>query len=181
MFALFPSDSQLNAAHRLQLRKDTSESEARGTNIAFLCLQVSMLRNITYNNPDIKAEINALVGPPFGLISSIKMGGIGSRRMLITEASPDIRKWLSLQTTAPYCYLELRPSGIIVHFRSILETMGWVIPFHHLSIFRNGEAIHLHGAGSFMHLSGVGSLKPDHKFIEKVLGRKQCARESDPF
>ena len=165
----------------MQHRKDTSAPEASGTNIGFLCLLVNMLRNITYNNPEMKAEINQAVGPPFGLISSIKMGGIGSRRMLISKASSDIRKWLSMQTTLPYCYVELRPNGIIVHFRSILETMGWIIPFHHLSIFRNGKAIHLHGAGSFMHLRGVGSLKPDYKFIEKVLSRKQCTRESDPF
>lgn len=136
-----------------------------------------MIKNISYNNPEVKDAVNNAVGLSYGLIDRVRMGGIGSRRMLITGASPNIMKWLELQNTAPYCYLELRPRGIIVHFRSVLETMGWIVPFHHLSVFRNGTAIHLHAAGEFMRIRGAGTQPPDYRFIEKILERKRCLLE----
>lgn len=128
-----------------------------------------MLRNITYNNLQIKAEIDHLVGPAFGFWTRFKMKGIGSRRMLITDASPSIAHWLNMQNTAKYCYIELRPKGIIVHFRSILETFGWIVPYHHLNIFRNGNIFHLHGAGDVIKISGINSFDPDFPFFKKLM------------
>lgn len=128
-----------------------------------------MIRNITYNNSLIKSEIDQLVGPAFGLWTRLRMKGIGSRRMLISEASPSISQWLNMQNTAKYCYIELRPNGIIVHFRSILETFGWIVPYHHLSVFRNGSIFHLHGAGEIMKITGINSFAPDFSFFQKLM------------
>jgi hypothetical protein len=137
-----------------------------------------MIRNITYNNPEVKAEIDRLVGPAFGMWTRFKMKGIGSKRMLIHEASPSIDHWLNMQNTARYCYIELRPNGIIVHFRSILETFGWVVPYHHLSIFRNGNTFHLHGAGEVMKIGGINAFEPDFNFFKKLLDLQTDWRKS---
>lgn len=134
-----------------------------------------MLRNITYNNPTIKEEINLHVGMPYSFMQRFKMGGIGSKRMVIIEASADINAFTTYQNGIVYCYLELRPSGIIVHFRSILETIGWIVPYHHLSIFKNGEQFSLHAAGSFVKIGGLNNSAADESFIRKMMRHKQDA------
>lgn len=108
------------------------------------------------------------------------MGGIGSRRMLIKSASPELWQWLNRQNTAKYCYLELRPYGVIVHFRSILETFAWVVPYRHLSVFRNGKQIDLHAAGHFMHLTGINNFTADYAFLKKMLDLQQSWRAAHP-
>lgn len=139
-----------------------------------------MIRNISYNNPTIRAEIDETVGQSFGWMVRIKMGGIGSRRMLIAEASPRLFDLLSQQNTAHYGYIELRPTGLIVHFRSILETYGWVIPFHQLSIFQNGDQFSLHAAGEHMKFTGINGFKPDYSFFKKLMTARDQWRTSFP-
>lgn len=88
-----------------------------------------MLRNVTYNNPDIKEEIDSLVGKSYPVFKRLKMKGIGSPKFLITKASDSIMEKLSMDNNLNYCSIELRPKGIIVTFRSLLETFGWILPF----------------------------------------------------
>lgn len=139
-----------------------------------------MIRNVTYNNPEIKAEIDQAVGPTFGWLTRIKMKGIGSRRMLIQAASPDLWHWLDRQNTAKYCYLELRPQGVIVHFRSILESFAWIIPYRYLSVFQNGKQIDLHSEGQFMKLTGINNFKADYQFLKKLMERQSEWRSKYP-
>lgn len=127
-----------------------------------------MIRNISYNNRIIKAEIDAAVGPAFGWMQRIKMGGIGSGRMQIIESSQALWELLSYQRTTKYCYIELRPNGIIVHFRSILESMGWVVPFRHLNIESTGKGYLLYDGGDFMQIGGINQAPPDHHFFQKI-------------
>jgi hypothetical protein len=88
-----------------------------------------VIRNISYNNPDIKQEIEARIGKPYPVVARLKMKGTGSPKYLITEASKEIAEKLSQDKNLNYCSIELRPGGIIVAFQSILETFGWVLPF----------------------------------------------------
>jgi hypothetical protein len=131
-----------------------------------------MILNISYNDPNIKKAINLNVGKEFDIITKIKLRGIGSKRMVIQNASPDINNIITLQNSIPYCYIELRPQGVIIHFRSILETYGWIVPFHLLSIFQNGANLTIHGAGSFMNLAGLNGAPADGAFVRKILERK---------
>src|SRR5690554_5906961 len=126
-----------------------------------------MIRNITYNNSSIHDEINKLVGPSFNWPNRIKISGIGSRRMLITDASPNIWHLLNHQNTANYCYLELRPKGIIIHFRSILESMGWIISHRNLEINSSFTSVKIIGENEFVVIGGTGTNSVDHRFLEK--------------
>lgn len=109
------------------------------------------------------------------------MGGIGSRRMLITDASPRLLHWLEMQNSAKYCYLELRPGGVIVHFRSILETFGWIIPHYHLNLFRNGKEFSLHGTGEYMKIGGINNFDPDFAFFKKLMDQQVDWRKTEPL
>ena len=95
-----------------------------------------MLLNISYNDPTIKRQIEKAVGRPFSLQQRWKLGGIGSQKLKINSASIDIHNLLILDNNLKSCNLELRPLGIIVHFRSLLETYGLIIPYYKLKIYK---------------------------------------------
>ena len=95
-----------------------------------------MLLNISYNDPTIKRKIEKAVGRPFSLQQRWKLGGIGSQKLMINSASIDIHNLLILDNNLKSCNLEIRPLGIIVHFRSLLETYGLIIPYYKLKLYK---------------------------------------------
>ena len=98
-----------------------------------------MLLNISYNDEEVKRKIEKTVGKPFSLQKRWKIGGIGSPKLLIDSSSLDISNLLILDQNIDQCNIELRPQGIIVRFRSLLETYGLIIPYYKLKIYK-GEA-----------------------------------------
>jgi len=111
-----------------------------------------MLLNVSYNNKEITKRIDEEVGKPFTLKERWAMGGIGSPKLFITEASLEIRNLLILDNNLDSCNVELRPKGIIVRFRSLLETFALVIPYYKLTIYKGDLAIY--------------SIYRDHYFIK---------------
>ncbi|MBT8178325.1 MAG: hypothetical protein HKP60_04285 [Eudoraea sp.] len=117
-----------------------------------------MLLNVSYNNKEIKQKIEDAVGKPFTLKERWKLGGIGSPKLFITDTSVEIGNLLKLDNNLNTCNIELRPKGIIVRFRSLLETYGLIIPYYKLSLYK-GEA-------------QVYSFYKDHYFIKVKSDRK---------
>jgi len=111
-----------------------------------------MLVNVSYNNKELTRKIDEEVGKPFPLKNRWAMGGIGSPKLFITESSIEIRNLLLLDNNLDSCNIELRPKGIIVRFRSLLETYALVIPYYKLSVYKGDFAIY--------------SIYRDHHFIK---------------
>ncbi|QBA64830.1 hypothetical protein [Muriicola soli] len=111
-----------------------------------------MLLNVSYNNKEITRKIDEEVGKPFPLKERWALGGIGSPKLFITEASLEIRNLLILDNNLDSCNVELRPKGIIVRFRSLLETFALVIPYYKLTIYKGDFAVY--------------SIYRDHYFIK---------------
>ncbi len=101
-----------------------------------------MLVNVSYNNSDITRKVDAAVGKPFTLKERWKMGGIGSPKLYITETSVEIQNLLILDNNTDSCNIEMRPSGIIVRFRSLLETFALVIPYYKLTVYKGDFAVY---------------------------------------
>jgi len=111
-----------------------------------------MLLNVSYNDKKITKKIDEAVGKPLPIKERFAMGGIGSPKLHITEASLDIYNLLILDNSTNTCNVEIRPNGIIVRFRSRLETYGLIIPYYKLNVYK-GDI-------------GIYSIYMDHYFIK---------------
>lgn len=127
-----------------------------------------MLLNVSYNRRDITRKVDEEVGKPFTLKERWAMGGIGSPKLFITEASIEIRNLLLLDNNIDCCNIELRPKGIIVRFRSLLESYALVIPFYKLNIYKGDFAVY--SVYRDQHFIKVKSdTKAIQKFFKKIL------------
>lgn len=111
-----------------------------------------MLLNVSYTNKEFTRRIDEAVGKPFTLKERWAMGGIGSPRLFITKTSVEIHNLLILDNNRDQCNVELRPKGVIVRFRSLLETFALVIPYYKLTVYK-GDL-------------GIYSIYRDHYFIK---------------
>ena len=131
-----------------------------------------MLVNVSYNNKKIIRDIELEVGKSFSWKERWSMGGNGSPKLFVSQASEDISDLLTLDNKINSCNIELRPKGIIVRFRSILETFALVIPYHKLTIFKSGEFSIYRDAQYIKVNSGEKTVQ---KFFRKVLDAKVLA------
>ncbi len=95
-----------------------------------------MLLNLSYKDNKLKSKINKEVGLKFNILEKLKLGGNGSPKLLISDCSSNIDELLSLNHNIKKCNIELRKKGIIIRFRSLLETYGLIIPYYKLKIFK---------------------------------------------
>lgn len=130
-----------------------------------------MLVNISYNDRKVTERVNAEVGKPYTLTERLKLGGIGSPKLFVTSCSLDIHNLMVLDSNLNTCNIELRPKGIIVRFRSLLETFALIIPFYKLSLYKgNAQEYSIYRDHHFVK---VAAKTPQvHNFMMKVLQEK---------
>ncbi|MAO16013.1 hypothetical protein LDL77_04925 [Flagellimonas marinaquae] len=121
-----------------------------------------MLLNVSYNDKIITKKIDDAVGKPIPIKERFAMGGIGSPKLFVTEASIDIYNLLILDNSTNTCNVEIRPNGIIVRFRARLETYGLIIPYYKLNVYK-GDI-------------GIYSIYMDHYFIKVKSDTKAIQR-----
>ena len=136
-----------------------------------------MLVNTSYNEKKINEAITELVGKPFGLLDNIKLNGIGSPRLDIIKTSEEIATLLSYDNNRNFCNIELRPKGIIIRFRSLLETFSLVIPFYKLVIFKPGNSFTFHMDYHTISVDAPPKNKSVNAFMEKL---NQFKAENSP-
>ncbi len=130
-----------------------------------------MILDTSYTNKEDIERINDMVGKPFGLMQSIKMKGVGSKRMMIAETSPNMMQYLNLVADVNYANLELRPKGVLIRINKGLNTFTWVIPYYQLVIYKtNGSSIH--AQGRFIHFRNNKTFKENKPFFDKLLDEK---------
>ncbi|MGB1634206.1 MAG: hypothetical protein ACPIAA_00035 [Flavobacteriaceae bacterium] len=130
-----------------------------------------MLVNISYNDPELKLRIESAVGKPFSIKKRWDLGGIGSPKLFISSCSIDIRNLLILDQNINQCNIELRPQGIIIRFRSLLETYGLVIPYYKLKVYKGkAEEYSLYKDHSFIKVKA--NSKVIHDFFKKIRAQK---------
>lgn len=130
-----------------------------------------MLLNISYNQPKIKERINSEVGPPFTLMERFRLNGTGSPKLFINSMSIDIHNLMVLDNNANTCNIEMRPKGIILMFRSLLETYGLIIPYYKLHLYKGkAEEYSIYRDHYFVKIKAESP--GVHKFMMKILDYK---------
>ncbi len=130
-----------------------------------------MLVETTYDNKENKELINDLVGKPFSLLQSIKMNGIGSKRMIVDDVSPNMNSLINAVSDINYANIELRPKGILILINKGLKNFTWVIPYYQLVIYKvNGSSIH--AQGRFIHFKNNKTFKENKSFFDKLMDQK---------
>ena len=132
---------------------------------------IIMLLNISYNDPLVKKKVNLAVGPPFSLMARWAKKGVGSPRLLINQTSINIHNILVLDKNLNFCSIELRPKGIIIRFRSLLETYGFIIPYYKLKLYKGqAQQYSIYNDSSFIKVEA--KKKNIHSFFKKLNGEK---------
>lgn len=130
-----------------------------------------MILDTTYTNKKHDKLINDLVGKSYSLIQTIKMRGIGSKRMIIDAVSPNLEHYLNTVSAVNYANLELRPSGLLIRINKGLQTFTWPIPFYQLVIYKN-DGSSIHAQGRFIHFRKNTTFKENKAFFAKLLDEK---------
>ena len=127
-----------------------------------------MIYDITLYDRQTRALVNEKMGKPFSLLKRVKLLGIGSTRMIIEKVSPQLMQYLGTSSSLDYANIELRPQGIIIHFRQKMREYIWLIPYYHLQTYQS-EFFSIHAQGHFMKFR-LNSVYPlNKKFIRKML------------
>lgn len=130
-----------------------------------------MLFNTTHTNNEAKELINDFLGHPFSFFQSIKMGGIGSKRMIIDEVSDNFNNLLNKVSDLNYGNIELRPNGILVMINKGLENFTWVIPYRKLVIYKT-YGLSIHADGKYIRFRDNKTYKENKSFFKKMIRLK---------
>ena len=126
-----------------------------------------MIYNISYNDNNIRSKIENDIGKPLSLSQKFLIGGSGSPKLYITECSSEIKKYLNKDNNINTCIIEIRNRGIIVMFRSILETYALTIPFFKLNIYK-GKSNEYSIYKDNHYVKILANTKAVHGFVKKI-------------
>ncbi len=134
-------------------------------------LRIIMILNTTHHKAEHKQIIDDLIGSPFSLVQKLKLGGIGSKRMIIDEVSPNMRSMMNIVSDINYANIELRPKGVLIMINKGLKNFTWIIPYYQLVIYKvNGSSIH--AQGRYIHFRNSKTFRENKKFFDKLLDGK---------
>ena len=130
-----------------------------------------MIKNLSYNSKKNRTILFEIVGRPFSLIERIRLKGIGSGKLIIIDASKEIVELLRLDNNINYCNIEIRTNGIIIRFRSLLETFGLIIPYYKLVIYKGESNIYSFYKDKY-YIKFMADNKKTSLFVKKIVGLK---------
>lgn len=130
-----------------------------------------MIFNTTLKNKDAIATMNDLLGEPYSFMKAIKLGGVGSKRMIIDSVSPGFLKLINAVSDINYGNIELREKGIVIHINKGLKNFSWAIPYYQLHTYKT-EGFSIHAQGNFVRFKSNKLLKENKSFIDKIINYK---------
>ena len=130
-----------------------------------------MILDSTQTNKEHKQIIIDIIGKPYSFLEALKMGGVGSKRMIIDKVSPNFSQYMSLVSGINYANIEMRSNGILIYINNGLKNFTWIIPYYQLVLHKtNGTSIH--AQGKFIHLRDNITFKENKDFLNKLLAVK---------
>ncbi|WP_445747872.1 hypothetical protein [Polaribacter sp.] len=130
-----------------------------------------MIYDTTHTNKEAKEVFEDLLGKPYSFLKALKLGGVGSKRMMIEQVSPKFSSIINNVSDINYGNIELREKGILVHINKGLKNYSWAIPFYQLHIY-NTDTFSIHAQGNFVQFKKNNLLKENKSFIDKLIDLK---------
>ncbi|CAM3304253.1 hypothetical protein [Aequorivita lipolytica] len=135
-----------------------------------------MLLHVSYNDKEISRKIDTELGKPFTISERFKMRGIGSPKLVLTESSIQISNLMNLDNNRNVCNIEMRPKGIIVGFRSNLNSYALIIPYYKLVLHKGkAEEYSIYKDDYFFKIEARAKDKSVHNFMKKLMEAKNAA------
>tara|TARA_B110000003_G_scaffold75651_1_gene77248 strand:+ start:4550 stop:4972 length:423 start_codon:yes stop_codon:yes gene_type:complete len=130
-----------------------------------------MIFKSTYTDKEKELEVEKLIGKKYGLISSIRLNGVGSKRLIVQETSQNLKKIIIQKSDLIYSNIEIRSGGVIVYIAEGLNRYSWVIPYYKLVIYKTPN-YSIHSDGNFIRFSNDLNIKENLKFFKKLIKHK---------
>jgi hypothetical protein len=130
-----------------------------------------VLYNTTHTNKDADLKINEVIGKAYTFFESIKLKGVGSKRMMVEEVSNDFKNIMNTISDINYGNIELRKKGVLIRINKGLNNYSWAIPYYRLHIYKT-EGFSIHSQGNFIRFTNNKLLKENKKFLDKLLDYK---------
>ena len=130
-----------------------------------------MVLDTTYYNKEHKKSIDNFVGEPYTFFEALKRGGIGSKRMIVENVSPNLKNVLNTVSDINYANIEMRKKGILIHITKGHQNFSWAIPFYHLVIYKT-NGMSLHAQGKFIHFKNSRNFEDNKSFFNNLLSEK---------
>lgn len=141
---------------------------------------ITLILDTTHPNKEQKKVIIDLIGKPFSFFESLKMGGIGSKRMIIEEVSPNMQQYLNVVSDINYANIEMRSDGILIYINKGLKNFTWIIPYYQLVMYKT-NGLSIHAQGKFIHFRNDKIFKENKSFLDRLLNRKVTYDERFKF
>ena len=135
-----------------------------------------MIFNSTYTDKEKEIEVEKLIGKKYSLFNSIRLNGVGSKRLIIEETSPKFKKIIIQKNDLIYSNVELRHKGIIVYIAEGLNRFSWVIPYHQLVVYKTPN-YSIHSDGNFIRFNNDLNIEENLKFFKKLINHKLLNNE----
>ncbi|WP_142783317.1 hypothetical protein [Changchengzhania lutea] len=130
-----------------------------------------MILNSTFKNREEKQILLDLVGRPFSFFETLKLRGVGSKRMIVDDVSPNLKSYMNSVADINYANIELRTGGILIYINKGLKKFTWAIPYYQLVMYKtNGASIH--AQGKYVHFLNNIFFKENKTFFSKMLDKK---------
>lgn len=132
---------------------------------------INMVFDSTHPNEDFDQCALTKLGPAYGLIDRIRMGRIGSRRMMIHSYSEGFWPLKNKFQDILYANIELRPNGIVVYAVNGGKRMGWVVAYHELIIF-DSDHFSIHAQGLVIKFEKNRNYTENKSFIRMMMQKR---------
>lgn len=140
-------------------------------NITQISVYLSVIFNTTHTNRENEEIINDLIGKKYSFLEAIKLGGVGSKRMIVEQVSVGFNDLLNTVSDINYGNIELRKNGILVHITKGLQNFSWAIPYYQLHIYKTGS-YSIHAQGNFVRFKKNKLYQENKKFLDRLLDKK---------
>jgi hypothetical protein len=131
-----------------------------------------VIYNVTRTDKNTDREVYNLLGKPFGLLHKLKNGSIGSEPFIIMDCSADFSIDIQSNDYDRKSNIELRPKGIILHYRKKSSSFIWPIAFKDLIISYSREELGISDGRLNVSLNPRVKSKKESAFVLKMMANQ---------